>query len=286
MKEANTLKRKGLFGYMTGKILSYAVMGLFALMTIYPIIWLLINSFKTKNEFMMDRVGLPIHPTVQNFIESWRIGQFDQLILNSVFYTIFATIGIVILSFMAGFAFAKIRSGATPFIYNIFLIGMLLTIQSIMVPLYLMMNAIGLYNTRIGVLIPYIGIGLPLGIYLGTEYIKSIPSALVESARIDGAGYFRIFLMIILPMAVPVAMTLVILNITYTWNEFMLINVLASSTSIKSLPLGIYRFSGNLASDFGKQFAALVIGMLPMLIFYILFQKQITRGVTAGAVKG
>jgi raffinose/stachyose/melibiose transport system permease protein len=195
------------------------------------------------------------------------------------------TIGIIVFSFMAGFAFAKIPSKATGPLYNSFLIGILLTIQSIMVPLFLMMNSLHLYNTRIGVLIPYIGIGLPLGIYLSTEYVKSIPTALVESARLDGAGYFKIFFAIILPMAMPVAVTLAIMNITATWNEFMLINILASSTEIKSLPLGIYMFSGSLASDFGKQFAALVIGMLPMLLFYIAFQKQITKGVAAGAVK-
>ena len=272
--------------FFIGSIFSYIIMGLFALLTIYPIIWLIINSFKYKTEYITNRLGLPIEPTFQNYILSWQLGEFDKLILNSVLYTTVTVFGIVMLSFMAGFAFAKIRSRSTPVLYNSFLIGMLLTIQSIMVPLYLLMNAIHLYNTYPGVLIPYIGIGLPLGIYLGTEYIKSIPSALIESARIDGAGYFRIFRSIILPMTIPVALTLSILNVSATWNEFILINVLVSNTNMKSLPLGIYRFSGSLASDFGKQFAALVIGMLPMLLFYIGFQKQITKGVTAGAVKG
>jgi len=126
----------------------------------------------------------------------------------------------------------------------------------------------------------------PTSIYLGTEYIRSIPDALVESARIDGAGYLRIFASIILPMALPVAVTLSILTVTSTWNEFMLINVLTSKTEIKSLPLGIFRFSGPRSSDYGTQFAALAIGMLPMLVFYLAFQKRITQGVAAGAVKG
>jgi len=136
------------------------------------------------------------------------------------------------------------------------------------------------------VLLVYIGAGLPIGIYLSTEYIRAIPSAVVESARIDGAGFFRIFLSIIVPMSVPVATTLAILNITNTWNEFALINILVSKTELKSLPLGIYKFSGSLSSDYGKQFAALTIGMVPMLAFYIIFRKQITKGVAAGAIKG
>ncbi len=141
------------------------------------------------------------------------------------------------------------------------------------------------YDSRV-VLLIYIGSGLPTAIYLSTEYIKGIPNALLEAARIDGATYFKIFRWIILPMAVPIATTVAILNITYLWNEFALINILVSKTELKSLPLGVFRFSGSLTSDYGKQFAALVIGMAPMLIFYVAFYKQITKGVTAGAVKG
>jgi raffinose/stachyose/melibiose transport system permease protein len=149
-----------------------------------------------------------------------------------------------------------------------------------------MVKSVGLYNTRLGVLIPYIGLGLPMGVYLGTEFIKSIPGALIESARIDGAKYLKIFTAIIMPMTAPVAITLGILTFTGTWNEFMLINILTSDDAIKSIPVGIGRFSGALASDYGKQFSALVIGMIPMVIFYLIFRKQITQGVAAGAVKG
>ncbi len=209
-----------------------------------------------------------------------------MLIFNSFFYTIVTTVAIVVLSFMAGFAFAKLRSKATPLLHGSFVIGLLMTLQCIMVPLFLMINKVGLYDTRLGVLIPYIGIGMPMGIYLATEYIKSIPTALIESARIDGAKYFKIFRSIILPMGTPVAITLAILTVTGTWNEFMLINILTSSDSIKSLPVGVQKFAGALSSDYGKQFAALVIGLIPMLAFYIIFRKEITKGVAAGAVKG
>ena len=208
------------------------------------------------------------------------------LIFNSFFYTIITTVAIVVLSFMAGFAFAKLKSKATPILHGSFVIGLLMTLQCIMVPLFLMINKMGLYDTRLGVLFPYIGIGMPMGIYLATEYIKSIPTALIESARIDGAKYFKIFRAIILPMGTPVAITLAILTVTGTWNEFMLINILTSSDSIKSLPVGVQKFAGALSSDYGKQFAALVIGLIPMLAFYIIFRKEITKGVAAGAVKG
>jgi raffinose/stachyose/melibiose transport system permease protein len=276
----------GRIGGFVAKFLAYAVMILFTVMTLYPILFLIINSFKTTGEFQMSQLGWPKAPTLQNYKLAWGFGEFGKLFPNSLIYTIGATVGIILLSLLAGFAFAKIKSRATKPIYGSFIIGILLTIQSLMIPLFLEVNLLHIYNTRFAVLLVYIGAGLPTGVYLSTEFIKGIPTALVESARIDGAGYLRIFWKIILPMAVPVATTLAILNITNIWNEFALINILVSRTELKSLPLGIYKFSGSLSTDYGKQFAALTIGMAPMLIFYIAFRKQITKGVAAGAVKG
>lgn len=276
----------GKIGATLAKTAAYAVMGLFSLMTIYPILWLMINSLKPTREFQMNRLGFPANPTFDNFSGAWKLGEFARLIPNSLLYTAGATVGIITLSVMSGFAFAKINSRATRSIYGSYIIGILLTVESLMIPIFMEVSALGIYNTRLAVLLVYIGAGLPIGVYLATEFIKAIPTALVESARIDGAGYFRIFARIILPMTAPVATTLAILNISKVWNEFALINILVSKTELKSLPLGMFRFSGSLSSDFGKQFAALTIGMLPMLIFYMFFRKQITRGVSAGAVKG
>jgi raffinose/stachyose/melibiose transport system permease protein len=291
---------------LVGKSTSYAVMGIFAFMTIAPIIWLIISSFKSTTEFRLNRVGFPHIWTTVNFPGAWNLGEFNKLIGNSIIYTLGATVGIIFFSILAGFAFAKIKSRATPILYGSFVLGILLSIQSLMVPLFIevtqldqlltgLFRTLGLmktgqvnffYDSRFGVLLIYIGSGLPTAIYLSTEYIKGIPYALVEAARIDGASYFKIFRWLILPMSVPIATTVAILNITGLWNEFALINILVSKANLKSLPLGIFRFSGNLTMDYGKQFAALVIGMLPMLLFYIGFRRQITRGVAAGAIKG
>jgi raffinose/stachyose/melibiose transport system permease protein len=289
-----------------GKVLAYLVMGVFAFMTVSPIIWLLVNSVKSNAEYRLSKLAPPHEWAWVNYPGAWRIGEFDKLIGNSVIYTLGASLGIILFSLLAGFAFAKIRSKATAPIYGSFVIGILLSIQSLMVPLFIEVSQLDkllgdlfqylhlmkaadfhlFYNNRVGVLLVYIGSGLPVAIYLATEYIKSIPDALVEAARIDGAGYFAIFRGIILPMSVPIATTVAILNITGLWNEFALINILVSKTSLQSLPLGILRFSGTMMADYGKQFAALAIGMLPLLIFYLIFRQQITKGVAAGAIKG
>jgi len=267
------------------RTLLYSILLIFTFMTLYPVFWLIVSSFKTTQEFQVNRLGLPRRWTVQNYPLAWKIGGFGHLFINSIIYTV-GSAAVVLLSLSAGFAFAKIRSRATPFLHGSFVIGILLSVEAVLIPLFLMANAAGLTDTRLGILLPYIGMGMPKGIYLCTEYIKSIPDSLVESARIDGASYPRILASIIAPMAKPVATTLAILNVTGVWNEFMLVNVLTSKTSLKSLPVGILKFSGALSSDYGKQFAALVVGMLPMLIFYTIFRNQITRGVSAGAVKG
>lgn len=269
-----------------GKAAIYLVLVVFAVMTIYPLLWLLMNSFKPTQEFQLNAMGFPKVWTFDNYVGAWKIGQFDKLFLNSLIYTIGSTLAIVGLSMMAAFAFAKLNNKMKKILYASFIVGILLTLQSIMIPLFIMMTTLNLYNSHLGVLIPYIGIGLPMGVYLGTEYIKSIPDSLVESARIEGASYLSIFWRIILPMTKPVAITLSILNVSGVWNEFMLINILTTDTAVKSLPVGIMKFSGTLASDYGKQFAALVMGALPMLIYYFIFRKQITMGVSAGAVKG
>lgn len=275
-----------LIGRFLFKAFAYLVMIVFAVMTLYPIFWLIMNSFKTTREFQMSQTSFPTAPTLSNYAEAWKMGEFGKLFPNSILYTLGSTVGIVFLSLMAGFAFAKLRSRATRPIYNSFVVGILLTTQTLMIPLFLEVNLFHLYNTRLAVFLVYIGSGLPIGIYLATEFIKSIPSAIIESARIDGARFFTILRKIIVPMSAPVATTVAILNICSLWNEFALINILVSKTELKSLPLGIYKFSGSLSTDYGKQFAALTIGMVPMLLFYIIFRKQITKGVTAGAVKG
>ena len=273
-------------GAIAARTAAYAIMLLFTIMTLYPIFWLIMNSFKSTKEFQVSQLSLPAEPTLSNYVEAWKMGDFALLFPNSILYTVGATLGIVLVSLLAGFAFSKIGSRATKPLYSSFVIGILITAQSLMIPLFLEVNLLGIYNTRVAVLLVYIGTGLPLGVYLATEYIRSIPNALIESARMDGAGFHTIFWKIVLPMAMPVAVTLSILNISNIWNEFALINILVSRTELKSLPLGIYKFSGSLSTDYGKQFAALTIGMIPMLLFYVIFRRQITKGVAAGAVKG
>ena len=246
-------------GRTVGMVFTYVILILFAILAIAPILWLIMSSFKTSQSYQLDRLGFPHEFFWQNYRDAWIRGHFGTFIINSIIYTFVTVVAVLLLGMMSGFAFAKIRMRCTKALYGSYIVGILMTLQSIMIPLFIVINQVGLYDTKLGVLIPYIGIGLPMGVYLCTEYIRSIPDALVESARIDGASYMKIFLSIVVPMAKPVATTLAILTVSGTWNEFMLINMLTSSTKNKSLPVGIQSFAGSLSTDYGKLFASGVL---------------------------
>jgi raffinose/stachyose/melibiose transport system permease protein len=270
------------------KIIAYIIMLAFTVLSVYPSVWLFIQSFKTNQDYVRNsKLSLPTIWTLANYDFVWNIQKFATFFQNSVIYSVITVIFVVILANMAGFAFAKLNYKATKFFYGMFVIGMLLTIQSILIPLFLMSNTLGLFNTRIGVLIPYIGLGLPMALYLCTDYIKKgIPDELVESGRIDGASFFRIFWSIVMPMCTPVSVTIAIITFTGTWNEFVLMSILTAGDAYKSIPAAVGRYAGALGSDFGKLFTALSIALIPIVVFYLIFRNQITKGVAAGAVKG
>lgn len=259
----------------------------FTVLTVYPILWLVIQSFKTNTAYLTtNKLSLPAKWYFGNYPFVWIQGKFITFFVNSLIYATVTVVAVVLLSNMAGYAFAKIPFKMTKYLHGIFIVGILLTLQSILIPLFLMVNSAGLYNTRLAVLIPYVGLGLPMGIYLCTDFIKSIHDELLESARIDGAGFLKIFAWIVLPMCAPVSVTLAIITFTGTWNEFVLMNIMTATDKYKAIPAAVGRYAGSLGSDYGKLFTSLTVALIPILIFYLIFRNQITKGVAAGAVKG
>lgn len=269
------------------RALIYLIMILFTVLTVYPIFWLVIQSFKTNTAYLtLNKLALPVNWYTGNYPFVWIQGNFITFFKNSVIYAAITVVVVVLLSNMAGYAFAKIPSRATKWLHGVFIVGILLTLQSILIPLFLMVNAAGIYNTRWAVLIPYVALGLPMGVYLCTDFIKSIHDELLESARIDGANFMIIFARIVFPMCAPVSVTLAIITFTGTWNEFILMNLMTATDKYKAIPAAVGRYSGALGSDYGKLFTSLTVALIPILIFYMIFRNQITKGVAAGAVKG
>ena len=269
------------------KVVIYLIMITFTVLTVYPIFWLVIQSFKTNTAYLTtNKLSLPVRWYTGNYPFVWIQGNFFTFFINSVIYSVVTVIAVVILSNMAGYAFAKIHFKITKLLHGLFIVSILLTLQSILIPLFLMVNAAGLYNTRWAVLIPYIALGLPMGVYLCTDFIKGIHDELLESAKIDGASFMKIFTRIVFPMCAPVSVTLAIITFTGSWNEFILMNLMTATDKYKAIPAAVGRYSGALGSDYGKLFTSLTVALIPIIVFYLIFRNQITKGVAAGAVKG
>ena len=268
------------------QVSSFVVIALYTLVTITPLIWMVLLSLRPHAEIIRNIFALPRSLYLQNFVIAWNVGNLGQYILNSIFYSVVATVITVYLALSTGFALTKFPYKANKTIYTLYIMGLLITVHAVLVPLFLLESWLNIDNTRIGVILPYVAFGMPFAVYLATAYIKHIPDALIESALIDGSNYIGIFHRLIMPMSRPVVVTLLIFVFLSNWNEFVFVFVLTSDAALRSLPVGVSAFAGGRARDFGLLFAALLISTVPMLVFYFFFHRQITRGFAAGAVKG
>lgn len=222
-----------------------------------------------------------------NYTSAFVRGKLGGKFLNSVLYSGVSTFFIVLLGLMAGFAVSKMAfKKLSLIIAGLIGFGYLISTNSVIIPLFLLLSKLGLTDTHLGVILAYTAFGLPLSVMLSAQFIKGLPDSLIESAFIDGAGYFRIFFNIIVPMTVPVIITISIISALGIWNEFLLVLVIASSELTKSLPVGVFSFSSLQSAQLGWQLAALVIAILPAMLVYFIFNKRLTQGVVAGAMKG
>ncbi len=268
------------------KIISYIVMILFTILTVSPLIWLFYSSFKPHFEIIHHIFALPKSLYIKNYTQAWKLADLGTLMMNSIIYSTTATILTTFFALAAGYGFAKFGYKISSLFYYFFILGLLITVHSVLVPLFVMETRLKFANTRIGVILPYIAFGLPFLVYLATSFIRGIPDSMEEAAIIDGAHYLRIFKDIILPMSTPVAATMLIFAFISNWNELIFVLTLTSKESLRSLPVGVLAFAGGRTRNYGLQFAVLVIATLPMIIFYIFFHRQIIKGFAAGAIKG
>jgi raffinose/stachyose/melibiose transport system permease protein len=268
------------------KLPAHVIMILFTILTIAPLVWMIYTAFKPHSMIIRDYFSFPTSLYVTNFTEAWKRGNLGLYFFNSIFYSGVATALTTFIALAAGYALGKFNYRISGLFYALYLMGLLITLQSLIVPLFIMELKIGIENTRLGVILPYVAFGLPFGVFLARTYMKDIPDSMEEAAIMDGAGYITIFLRVILPIATPVAATILIFSFLANWNEFMMIFILTSKETLRSLTVGIHAFAGGQTRNYGLQFAALVIGTIPMIVFYIFFNKQLAKGFAAGAIKG
>lgn len=266
--------------------LIYLILIIYSLVNAYPILWMIFNSFKTGTEFSMNSFSLPTSLHWENYIEAWKTAELSTYFANSVGISILATVLTILIGAFASYFISRFDFKGKNLIYNFFILGLLIPIHAVLVPMFILMQHLGLLNTRMALLFPYIAFNLPITVFILVGFMKAFPKDIEESAIMDGCGVFRIFWSIILPMTRPALATVVILNFINNWNEFSFALVLINDSSLKTIPLGLANFAGQYSTNYVVQMAGLTMALVPVLVLYLFMEKHLVKGMTAGAVKG
>jgi len=270
----------------TVNFFSHAFLIIVSLSCLFPLWWAFASSLKTQETVFNDLSLFPKEPHWENYIFAWTKANFGLYFLNSLFYTVCVVVGVVLIASMAAYAFSRLQFPGKNFLFLILISTMMIPIPGSFIALYVLLNKLQLVDTRLGYILPQINGGLALGIFLLKTFFDDLPKELEDSARIDGCGRFRIYWHIALPLARPAIAVLAIFNILAVWNEYLLAMLVLSNKELMPLQRGLMVFQGAHITQYPLLMAGIVITVLPVLIVYLMLQKHIIKGITAGAVKG
>ncbi|HBM54532.1 MAG: carbohydrate ABC transporter permease [bacterium] len=259
-----------------------------AVTVIFPMIWMIYSSFKTDQELFFSPWAPPVELQWDNFARAWTKAHVGDYLLNTLIVVVPALLLTLIISAMAAYVLARFEFVGRRFLFYMFLSGMLFPVFLALVPLFNLVNQLKMLNTFHGLILVYIAYSLPFTIFFLTGFFKTLPTEIEESAIMDGANPYQVFFKVMLPMASPGLISMGIFNFLGMWNQYVLPLVLISDESKYMLSQGLafMLFKQFYENDWSALFAALTIIMVPTLIVYITFQKQIQDGITTGALKG
>jgi raffinose/stachyose/melibiose transport system permease protein len=273
-------KRKGGIG-MT------IIIALVALLWISPLVLLVITALRPLPDFVANGpLAWPREWTLQNFADAWGVGNFATTYRNSAFLLILKVPLGVLISAMLAFALAKLRLRFGAAIMFAVFLGLTIPIYITIVPVFILLRSIGATDSVPGLVGPYLAFGIPFEVLVLQSFFRQLPDELIEAAKMDGAGPWRIFFTLILPLSTPALVTVLILDAVATWNEFLFALILLSSDAHKTIPVGLLNFQGQFANNNTGLAAGILIAVVPILIAYIFLQRWIVGGLTAGATKG
>jgi len=264
------------------------VLIIYAVIVIYPMIWLLSASLKTSYELFTSPWLPTPSPQWQNFVNAWQIAGIGRYFLNSVFVTSLSMFFILLIGSMAAYALARFVFSGRDAIHTAFISGMMFPVFLGIVPLFLLLGRLGMLDNYFGLITVYVAYSLSFTVFIMTGFFKTLPGELAEAGLIDGCSQFAVFWRIMLPLAKPGLITAGIFNFFGIWNEYPLALIIITESNLRTLPLGIANLLmvEHYKTNWGALFAGLVIVMIPTLLVYLFFQRQITEGLTAGALKG
>jgi ABC-type glycerol-3-phosphate transport system permease component len=278
--------RKYHFSQPGQKITRQILLILITIIALYPIYWMTVTAFKSQPDYLVNKFGFPQALHFGNLITALRGGRFARWFLNSIIITTGATVASTTIASFAAFAFAKMPFRGSDTILNFVISLMVVPPVVMIVPLFILYAQLKFTSTYQGIIILYTGLTIPFSVYLLTNFFKTVPHDIVESALIDGCNHFRIMLRIYIPLSAPAIVTLVIVNALWMWNELLLALVFLPKDEMRTLMVGITTFKSKLNLDIPVTMAGLLLSTLPMLVLYIVFQRFFIRGLTAGATKG
>jgi len=263
-----------------------AVLSLAALVYLYPLLLVVVNSLKTYEEITVNVVALPKRITFNNFINAWKIMRYPLLFLNTLFITALGVAGVVLTGSLAGYKLSRTKTVYSWLFFLVLIAPMMIPFHSFMIALVKAARVTSLIRKPWGLGLIYWGLGAPLAVFLYHGFVKTIPLELDECAIIDGASPARIFFMIIFPLLQPVTVTVIVINAMWMWNDFLLpLLIVGGSKDAYTLQLAANNFMGQYKTEWNYAMAGVILSVVPAIAFYLVLQKYIIKGMTAGAVK-
>jgi raffinose/stachyose/melibiose transport system permease protein len=272
-------------GRLFERIALYATLIFFFLVFLLPFFLVWFSTFKTSREIGMNPLALPTTLDPKNIVKAWTVGHYSQYMLNSVLYCVAIVAGVIALACCAGYALALLPLPGRNGILVLFLLGLMVPFQSVMIPLYYLLRDVHMLETYWAFIVPGIALRLPFGIFLMRGFFRGLPPELGDAARIDGANEWQVFRNVMLPLSFPGLATLIVFQFMWTWNEFAMPLVFVQRDELRPISLGTMFFFGRFTTDRGLVAAGVTIAMLPVLALYFLLQRRFIEGITAGALK-
>jgi raffinose/stachyose/melibiose transport system permease protein len=264
------------------------VIVLYALLILYisPFIIVLINSFKTNGDILTNPLGAGFSASLQNYATAFEEMNFVSSFINTVLISVVSVALIVLTSSMTAYFLARVKTKFNNFIYMILVIAMIIPFQAVMIPLVSIYGGMGILNSRATLVYMYIGFGCSMAVFIIQSFIKSsVPISLEEAAELDGCTKVQTFFRVVMPLLKPTIATVVVLDILWVWNDYLLPSLLLTKANQLTLPLSTYAFYGSFSVNYGPLLASLILTITPVLIIYLVLQDKIISGVVAGAVK-
>ena len=251
-----------------------------------PFYFLLLNSVKPLGEITKDTAALPSVIKLGNYLEAWERTDFPRAFRNSLSVTVFSLFGVVLFSSMAAYRIVRYPSRFNNLAYALCLAEMIIPFQVIMIPLVIVLDALSLMNSIPGLVFSNWGLGVAMGVFMFSGFIKSVPRDLEEAAAMEGAGELRIFFRVVFPLLKSIVFTLIILDTFWFWNDYLLPLIVISRPQFRTLPIAISSFMGQYSLRWDLALPALTMSIIPAAIAFFILQKNIVAGLVAGAVKG